>query len=264
VITVTSAQLNAWLALFVWPFARIMALFSTDPILGNASVPVRVKVFAAFLVTIVIAPVLPALPDVAPGSPAGLLVLAQQILIGAAMGLAMRVVFSAVEMAGYLAGMQMGLGFATFFDPQNGAQTPALAQLLSLFAMLLFLAFDGHLAVIAALVKSFDMLPLSPQPLSAAGISVLMDWAKQIFTAGVAMSLPVVGALLVANLAIGIMSRAAPQLNIFAVGFPVTLVGGMVLLAMLVPFLTPMLERLATEGVSTLAKMLGGFAPRSP
>jgi flagellar biosynthetic protein FliR len=262
-LTFTSAQLDGWLALFFWPFTRILALFTTDPVFGNVAVPVRIRILTAFLVTIVVAPLLPPFPPVAPGSAAGLLVLAQQVLIGAAMGLTMRVVFSAVEMAGHFAGLQMGLGFATFFDPQNAAQTPALAQFLSLFALLLFLAFDGHLAVIAALVKSFDVLPLSAQP-SAAGFPVLLDWAKQIFVAGVTMSLPVVGALLVANLAIGIMSRAAPQLNIFAVGFPMTLVGGMVLLALLIPFLAPMVERLALEGVTTLEKMLAAFARPSP
>jgi flagellar biosynthetic protein FliR len=263
-ISVTSAQIDAWLALFLWPLFRILALVSTDPVFGNGVIPARVKIGMALLLTVLVAPTLGPPPAVAPGSAAGLLILMQQVVIGVAMGLAMRVVFIAVEMAGHMIGLQMGLGFATFFDPQNSAQVPVVAQFLGLFAILVFLAIDGHLMVIAALVGSFHTLPIGAQPLSPEAWRNLAGWGAEIFSAGLLLSLPVIAALLIANLALGIMTRAAPQLNIFAVGFPVTLMVGFVVLYLSVPFFIPLLERLFQDGLNAAMLMLRAARPAFP
>jgi flagellar biosynthetic protein FliR len=263
-ISITSAQLNAWLAAFIWPFFRILALISSAPVLGNPGVPVRVRIGLAFAITIVVSPVLGPMPQVEPGSAAGVMIAAQQVVIGLAMGLAMRIVFTAVEMAGHFAGLQMGLGFATFFDPQNSAQTPVMAQFLSLLALLVFLAINGHLLVIEALVQSFRDLPISAQPLSPLGWKALAAWGKAIFLAGLVLSMPVVASLLIINISIGIMTRAAPQLNIFAVGFPITLVAGFLVLALALPFIMPVIERLIHDGIEMSLQVVRLLRPVSP
>lgn len=254
-LSVTSAELNAWLSLLFFPFVRILALVATEPVLGSRIIPTRVKVaFAAFL-TLVLIPVLPPIPSVEPGSAAGLLIIGQQILIGVAMGFTMRIVFSAVEMAGAIVGMQMGLGFASFFDPQHSAQIPVMGQFYSLIMVLVFLSMNGHLMVISALASSFQELPIG-QPLSASGWKIVAMMGAQIFAAGLWMSLPVVVALVITNLAIGVLSRAAPQLNIFAVGFPLTLAAGFVLIFLTFPYLLPMLERVIIDGVAAVMEVV--------
>lgn len=242
-ISITSAQLTAWMAAFFFPFFRILALVSTAPVLGARGSPARVKVGLAFVITLVIAPTLDKFPNVEPGSALGLMILAQQIVIGSAMGFAMRVVFSAVEMAGNLIGIQMGLGFATLFDPQNSSQTPVMGSFLGMLAILIFLSVDGHVLMIEALAMSFRELPVSAQPLAAGGFKLLASWGSEIFLAGVLLSLPLIAALLVTNISLGIMTRAAPQLNIFSVGFPITLMAGFLLIYMLLPYFIPLLGR---------------------
>lgn len=260
-ISITSAQLNLWLAAFIWPFVRILALVGSAPILGNPSVPLRVKIGLSFLLTLVLVPVIGPMPTVEPGSAIGLLVLVQQILIGVAIGFAMRIIFTAVEMAGQISGMQMGLGFATFFDPQNAAQMPVVGQFLGLLATLLFLAMNGHLLLIEVLVKSFQTLPVAPPPYTAAGWRVLAGWGGEVFLAGLLLSLPIMAALLITNLALGIMTRAAPQLNVFSVGFPITLAAGFVVLAISLSYFSPLFERLLHDGLQMTMQVLGAARP---
>lgn len=263
-ISITAAQLSAWIAAFIWPLARILALTSTAPILGNPGIPLRAKIGLAFAIAFVISPVLGTMPAVDPGSAIGLLILAQQIVIGVAMGLAMRVVFSAVEMAGQIVGMQMGLGFATFFDPQNATQTPVVGQFLGLIGTLSLMAMNGHLLMLEVLAQSFVALPITAQPLSPGGWKVLAGWGSQIFLAGVLLSMPVMAALLVTNLALGIMTRAAPQLNIFSVGFPITLGAGFIVLAIALPYFVPMFERLLQGGLEMALQVARMARPAIP
>jgi flagellar biosynthetic protein FliR len=255
-LTITSAQLTAWLAGFLWPLFRVAALIASAPILGNPGFPQRAKIGLAVAVTLVLAPTLSPMPQVDPGSAAGLLILAQQVVIGVAMGLAMRIVFVAVEMAGNLIGLQMGLGFATFFDPVNSTQVPVVARFLGLLFTLAFLAMNGHLLMIEALAESFRIFPISAQPASALGWKTLADWGGEVFRSGLLLSLPMVAALLIANLSIGIMTRAAPQLNIFAVGFPITLAAGFMVLFVTLPYMAPLFERLAHDGLRMMLQVI--------
>src|SRR6476469_9133791 len=165
-ISISTAQWYAWISALLWPLLRVLGLVFAEPILGNQNVPVRVKVGVALLITIVLAPLLPALPRVDPASAAGVLIAAQQLVIGLAMGFTLRIALTAVETAGQLVGLQMGLGFAVFFDPQTSAQTAVVGQFLGLLAILVFLAIDGHLMVITALSQSFETLPVGAQPLN--------------------------------------------------------------------------------------------------
>lgn len=263
-ISVTSAQLSAWLAAFIWPFVRILALVSSAPILGNPGIPLRAKIGLALLITFVLAPAIGTMPMVEPGSAIGLLIMAQQIVIGVAMGLAMRIVFTAVEMAGQLIGMQMGLGFATFFDPQNAAQTPVVGSFLGLISTLFFLALNGHLLMIEVLAQSFHVLPVMAQPLSVTGWRALVGWGGEVFLAGLLLSMPIMAALLITNLALGIMTRAAPQLNVFSVGFPITLAAGFVVLAVALPYFAPLFERLIHDGLQMALQIAHLARPAIP
>lgn len=259
-ISVTSSQLSAWLALFVFPFARILALVASAPILGNRQIPARIKIGLSLLLTLIVAPTLAVQPDIEPASALGLIVLLQQMLVGLAMGFTMRLIFTAVEMSGDIAGMQMGLGFASFYDPQHASYTPVIAQFLGIIAALAFLGLNGHLAMLSALNESFRTFPISAAAPSAVALHTLAAWGGSIFVYALQLSMPLLGALLITNMALGILARSAPQLNIFAVGFPITLAIGFAALALSLPYLLPLLEtitRASTDTAANIVRQLG-------
>jgi flagellar biosynthetic protein FliR len=246
-VTFVSTQLEALLAAYAWPFVRVLALVSAAPVLGHRAVPQRVKVGLALLITALIAPGLPAPPAL--GSPEAFAVLLQQVLVGIAIALAMHVAFAAVSLAGDLIGLQMGLSFATFVDPAHSNQTPMLGSFLGLLAILVFFAIDGHLMLVAALAESFRLVPVRPAPLAGDTLAGLAGTGSALFRVGLHLALPVLTAMLACNLALGVLMRAAPQLNLFAVGFPITLVVGFVMLALLLPVLAGPLERALLAGL---------------
>lgn len=251
-VTFSSAELNALIAGLLWPLSRILGLIAAAPIFGNVNVPVQVKIGLGFFLSVIIAPLVPALPALDPISFQGLLILAQQFILGLAMGFAMRIVFAAVEMAGALTGMTMGLSFATFFDPQSRGQSTAIGQFFALTATLAFLAVDGHLVLISTLAESFLTLPIATSPLDVKGFYHLANWGGTIFSTGLQLAMPILAALLITNIALGILTRAAPQLNIFGIGFPVTLTVGFILIAVALPYLAVPLERLFQEAFETV------------
>lgn len=236
--------------------ARILALVSTAPVFGNRGIPRRIRLGLGLALTMAIAPLAGPIPDVSPSSYEGLLVLIEQIVIGTAMGLAMRVVFAAVDAAGELIGLQMGLGFASFFDPQQGNNAPVISRFMVLLAVLFFLALNGHLLMISTLAQSFAILPIGTGLFGPHAAYSLVSWGGQLFAAGLTLALPVVAALLITNLALGVLTRAAPQLNVFAVGFPITLLLGFFMLALVLPYMTGPLEKLLTSGVAVSLEIL--------
>jgi flagellar biosynthetic protein FliR len=250
-----SRELDALLVQFFWPFMRLIALILTAPIFAERAVPVRVKIGLAVAITAVLAPTLPAPPPIHPVSLAGAAILAQQLVIGAAMGFAMRIVLVAVETAGEIAGLQMGLGYAPLFDPERADLIPVLGQFLGLLALLVFLALDGHLHMLRVLADTFRVLPVSGPGINAAGLRTLVEWGGHIFAAGVLLCLPLLGAMLIANIGLGILTRAAPQLNLFAVGFPLKLAAGLVVLAVTLPLLSPQLVKLYGQGYETMMEV---------
>lgn len=255
-ISFTSAQLTAWFAALIFPLARILALVASAPILGNKQVPARLKVALAFAITVVIAPTLDIPADIDPASARGLFVLVQQIVAGLIIGFSIRLIFSAVEMAGDLAGMQMGLGFASFYDPLNATFTPVLAQFLGVLAALVFISIDGHLYMLAALADSFRDFPIGAGVPSANAFRTVAEWGGSLFSNALQFALPLVGALLITNLALGILTRTAPQLNIFAVGFPITLAVGFAALMLSVPYLGPLVEIFMQRGLDTVSRIM--------
>lgn len=255
-ISITTAELNTLLAAFLWPLSRILAMVATAPIFGNPSIPVKVKLGLAVMLTVLVMPVVEkSLPQVDPASGIGLIILLQQVLIGVAIGFVMRIVFVAVEMAGELIGLQMGLGFAVFFDPHSG-QIDIIGRFLGVIASLAFLAIDGHLMMIALISQSFSTLPVGSEGTADVTFTTLANWGGEIFKSGLQLSLPVLTALLITNLALGVLTRVAPQLNIFAVGFPLTLSIGLFVLALSMPFYAPILEHLVYDGLNLIMGIL--------
>ena len=252
-ISVSAAQLYAIINAFFWPFVRLLSLFSSAPILGDPTVPARVKIALAVTCAILVAPMLSEAPTSSPFSGDGLMLLLQQVLIGVSIGLWMRFVFAAVELAGDMIGMQMGLSFATFIDPQNSNQTPIVGSFLGIIASLILLALNGHLLMIAALVDSFHVIPISAQPELAFNVERVVALGAEIFRIGLHLSLPVLATLLVLNLAMGVLSRAAPQINIFAVGFPLAILAGLFLLGLSLPYMGSALERALVQAIGTLS-----------
>lgn len=260
VLQVTSGQLNGWVAAFFWPFVRILALISAAPMLGETVVPRNVKVALAMLLTLVVAPTLAPMPEVPLVSAMGLSLVVEQVLIGAAMGFVMRLVFALVQAAGEFIGLQMGLSFATFFDPTSGGSTQVMGRLLNLLALLIFMALDGHLSLISLLAGSFQSVPVAFTPLGAAGWWTLVSGGGQILTGGLLLSLPIVATLLAINLAMGILNRVSPQFSIFAVGFPMTLLAGLALMQVMMQYLVPFLAPRFAANLDLVQRMLLGFA----
>jgi len=254
-ISFTSAQLDVWLATLIFPLARILAMIASSPVLGDKQAPARVKIGLSVLLAIVIAPTIGNMPPVAVGSPQGLLIMIQQVIIGVAMGFTMRLIFAAVDMAGELTGLQMGLGFASFYDPINATHSPVIAQWLGMIAVLAFLAINGHLYMLSALAESFQTLPIGSM-MPAKGFYGVASWGGSIFVYGLQISLPLLAALLTANMALGILTRAAPQLNLFAIGFPITLAIGFLVLALSMPHFIPLMDRLTHEGLGTILNLV--------
>ena len=258
-ISVDAAQLYGWLNAFLWPFVRIAAFMATAPILGEASIPARAKVGLAVFIALVVAPTLPAPPAYSPASYEGLFIVLQQFLIGVLLGLIMRVVFAVVQTAGEFIGLQMGLSFASFFDPQTGANTAVLARIMNMVAMLLFIAMNGHLLMLAGFIRSFDLLPISANPINSAGIAVLLDWSSQVLVSGMLLALPLIIVLLSISLALGILNRTAQQLSVFAVGFPISLMVGLILLWIVLPQIAPFFERLVDSGIQTMGRAINAL-----
>lgn len=231
----TEQQLNQWLADFFWPLVRIAAMLMAAPIFSIRQIPVRFRMMLAALITILVQPALPPSPVVEVMSTDGLLILLQQIAIGAALGFMMQMSFNALIFGGQVMAYSMGLGFANMMDPANGVQVPVVAQFWLILAMLAFLMMNGHLVLISAVVDTFAVLPVATDGITRAGLWELLGWASRMFAAGLLMAMPVIVSLLLINIGMGVVSRAAPQLNIFAIGFPITLMMGFVLIWVTLP-----------------------------
>ena len=258
-ISLTTAEINAWIVAFFFPLARILALVTTAPPFNNQGLNTQARLILGLAIAFALAPALPPSVAIDPASGPGLLLLALQVLIGLTMGFAMRLVFSAIDLAGTMISNQMGLGFATAYDPQSAAQTAVISEFLGMLALLVFLAINGHLMVIATLGESFALLPISAGIIADASWINIANAGGVIFSSGVLLSLPVVVALLIANIALGVLGRVAPQLNLMAIGFPITIVLGFSALIVSLSYLASPLQQLFEFG---LRSMLGYFVTR--
>jgi flagellar biosynthetic protein FliR len=245
----TGTELISWIATLLWPFMRIGAMFAAAPIFSARSVPVRIRVLLAFFVAWILVPVIPDPPVVELISGEALIISISQVLIGLAMGFILQMVFAAFVIAGQSIATAMGLGFASMIDPQNGVQVPVISQAFLIMATLIFLALNGHLIFIEVLAKSFQNMPVGPFSPSKDALWQLVMWGSDMFAGGMLIALPAVAALLLVNLAFGVTSRAAPQLNIFAVGFPIMIMVGIAFIILTLPTITDHLTRLISQAL---------------
>ncbi len=251
-MNVTGAELISWMATLLWPFMRIGAMFAAAPIFSARSVPVRIRILLAFFIAWILVPVIPPPPAVDLISGEALIISISQVLIGLAMGFILQLVFAAFVIAGQSIATAMGLGFASMVDPQNGVQVPVISQAFLIMATLIFLALNGHLIFIEVLAKSFQNMPVGPFAPSTDALWQLVMWGSNMFTGGMLIALPAVAALLLVNLAFGVTSRAAPQLNIFAVGFPIMIMIGTAFLILTLPTVTGHLTRLLSQALELI------------
>ncbi|MES2098389.1 MAG: flagellar biosynthetic protein FliR [Pseudomonadota bacterium] len=247
-LTFTEAQVLEWITPILWPFLRVLALFGALPIFAQRSVPMRIRVALAFLIAFCAQASLPTMPVIPLDSGPAVLAIVQQILIGASLGFAVRIVFAAVEFAGELVGLQMGLNFAGFFNPMTGGEATATSRFFGVSVSWLFIVTGGHLALIAAVVQSFQAFPVGPEPFAFLRAVQPQVWGAEVFRLGLWIALPMMAMLLFVNLVLGIISRVAQQMNIFAIGFPITVSVGLIGVLLTLPMMqmpfTMALERM--------------------
>lgn len=256
-ITVSATQLDTAIDSVFWPFVRIGACFMVAPVFGAVAVPAQLRIVLAGAIALLIAPLIPQPPAVSALSAAGALITVQQVIIGVALGFCLQILFAAISLGGQLIANGMGLSLAYNLDPLEGAATPALGQLYTVFATLIFLLLHGELALIRVLVQGFRSLPVGTAGLGAQGIWTVVNWGSMLFSGALAVALPGVTALLVANLAFGVVSRAAPSMNLFAVGLPISLVFGLLVIIAGLPALGSGFTRLLADTLILLRHLSG-------
>ena len=253
----TPVELNNMVGSFMWPFMRIGGALMAAPVFGTRLVPVKVRISLTLALTLMVLPILPPVSDIDIVSVTGLLVSLQQLMIGVTMGFLLQLVFNALIIAGESMAMSMGLGFASMVDPQHGVSVPVISQLFVIVATLVFLALNGHITLLRIIVESFQTLPVSQVGIPHDGFWTIVNWAGFMFAAAVQVALPVVTALMIAYLALGVMTRAAPQLNIFSVGFPITILVGFLVLMLTMPSLLPIFSYLLQNTFELMQELLG-------
>ncbi len=254
----TLPQIEGWIGSAFWPFLRIGACLMVAPVFGASYVPPRVRIVLAGALTLMTLPLLPPVEDLTVLSADGIVTTVEQIIVGVALGFALQLMFDALTLGGQIIANGMGLGFAFNVDPLRGVTTPALGQFYSLLGVLVFLTLDGHVALIDTLLTSFRGIPVGPHGLGPQALRSLADWGDQLFLGALRVALPGMTALLVINLAFGVMARTAPALNLFAVGFPITLVFGFVIVLLGLPAILTVLTDLLSSAFAYMNALAGG------
>ncbi|MFK7864426.1 MAG: flagellar biosynthetic protein FliR [Pseudohongiellaceae bacterium] len=258
-IQLSSEQLGAYLGQFLWPLFRVMGFLMVAPVIGSQLVPARIRLIVAVGVAVLMVPVIPPVPEISGLSLQGIILIGQQLLIGLSLGYFLQMVFQTLVLAGQMIAMQMGLGFASMMDPTNGVSVAVVSSFYLMFGTMLFIALDGHLTMIEVLVQSFYSLPISTEfDFASTSLVSIVESISWVFSSAMVIALPALTALLITNFAFGIMTRAAPQLNIFALGFPVALILGVFLMWLTLPSVS--------ESISVLYEQaffrMGGFVGR--
>ena len=235
---------------------RISAMFVSVPLFSIQSVPARVRLVLSVAITLVVIPLLPPLPTVEMFSYTGLMMAIAQVMIGLTSGFILQLAFAAVVFAGQGIALSMGLGFSMMVDPQSGQQVPVVAQLYTVTATLIFISLNGHLVLIQMLLDSFKTLPISVEGINATGIRSIIVWSSQMFSGGLLLSMPIVASLLLVNVIFGVAARAAPQLQIFSVGFPVTLMLGLLLVWKTLPDVLDQFSGMLTDAYELIGQLL--------
>ncbi|MDX3774301.1 flagellar biosynthetic protein FliR [Chromatiaceae bacterium AAb-1] len=255
-ISLTSAELMGWIGTVWWPFVRLSALLWALPVFDNPALPPRARILLAVFLSFLVGPALPAMPVVDPFSVDAIVMTLEQLAFGAIMGLAVRMLFEVLALAGLVLSMQMGLAMAMMFDPGSGASVSLLGQLFWIMAILLFFALNGHLVTLNVLVDSFRLWPVG-SGLYELNLMVIVELFGWIFTAALLIALPAIIAMLLVSLTFGVATRSAPSLNIFVLGFPMTLLLGFFCVFMTVSQIGTMFSGLAIHVLTVMRQLMG-------
>lgn len=256
-IEIPVTELTAWIGRYLWPFFRVGAFFMAMPIIGTQLVPMRIRLGLTLVVTLVAVPMLPVMPRIDPLSIQAYLLIGQQLLIGLSMAFILQMLFQIFVLVGQMIAMQMGLGFASMVDPTNGVSVAILSQFYLMLAMMLFLAMNGHLVVIEVMVESFTTMPVALTGFDFGLFNLLVNWALWMFASALVMAMPAITALLIVNFAFGIMNRAAPQFNIFSLGFPFSMIFGLLIVFISLSGFLPQFELVVGESLMMMREWIG-------
>jgi len=240
---------------FYWPFTRVAGLMLTAPVLSAGYIPTRIRVVAAVAITLLIAPQINVDVDIDVLSAEGMLRSAMELLIGVSIGLFLLLIINAVIMGGESLATTMGLGYAMLNDPSNGVQVPIVSQFYTIFVTLIFLALNGHHALLQLLADSFNYMPIGTR-LSQDLLWQLLEWSTVLFSGALLIALPALSAMLTVNIVMGVMTRSAPQLNIFSVGFPVTMTVGFLVILLPLPIVAANFEELTERALAAVQRWM--------
>ena len=255
-LELSDTVIGSWLGAMLWPFVRIGGFLMVAPITSSRLVPVRIRLMLALVLTLVVAPNLPPVPQLEGLSLATFVLIAQQLFIGIAMGLVLQVMMQLFVLAGHIIGLQMALGFSQMVDPASGVSVPALSQFHLMLATMLFIAMNGHLAMIEVFVQGFYIFPIGAGFISSNAIWELSGWFSWMFASALLMALPAITAMMIINFALGIITKAAPQLNIFAIGFPFMLIVGLILVWIMIAGYIPLFDKFVSESLMMMTQLI--------
>jgi flagellar biosynthesis protein FliR len=254
---ITADLISQWIGQHFWPFFRLASFMMVIPFIGTQLVPARIRLGLALLMTVLIVPMIPEVPQVDALSAEAVVITLQQILIGVGMGFALTMLFQLFVLAGQMIAMQMGLGFASMVDPANGINVAVLAQIYTITITLLYLSMNGHLVAFDVFIESFYTLPVGLEGLGQAGVWSLAHRISWMFVSAVLLALPAVTAVFIVNISFGVMTRAAPQMNIFALGFPIGLIFGLFSIWVLHANFLPHFEQYTRETFEYMRELQG-------
>jgi flagellar biosynthetic protein FliR len=260
-LTLNAADISMWVGRMWWPVLRVSGFVLTAPIASETVVPRMVKIVLTLALAFLLAPMVQVPVGLSIFSAAGMLAAVIELLIGVAIGMVVQLMFEALVFAGQSISMTMGLGFATLVDPQRGAQTPVLGQMFMIFGTLTYLAINGHLMLLGALADSFHSLPIGAAHIDKNFFLAVVLWGARVFDTGLLIALPAVIALVIVNLALGVITRAAPQLNLFGIGFTITLMSGFFVLIADVDGIMSGISGLINSALMAVAQLIGSGVP---
>lgn len=226
----TESVINQFIADFILPFSRISALMMSVIGFSARTIPTKIKLFLSVLITIAVMPAIPPTQVESLLSLSTALLVAEQTIIGVMLGFVSLMVVNTFTLAGQIIAMQTGLGFASLVDPASGMNVPAVGQFFLILSSLLFWVMDGHLAYLQFIVGSFDTIPIPATDFDSVKFKEIAEWGGWMFATALSLALAPLTAMLLINFSFGIMTRAAPQLNVFAIGFPITMCAGLLIM----------------------------------
>lgn len=253
----TVLQLSETLMTTLWGMLRVSGVVLVAPIFGAIFAPARLRILMTAVFAVAMLPVITTVPDYSPFSIEGFITVAQEMLVGLSIGFILKLAVEAAVFAGQVISMGMGLSFATVVDPQNGG-IPLLGRLYIIVATLLLLAADAHLGLIALLAKSFEMLPVGAGGIGPTDARDIVEFASLLFIGAMQLALPTVVAILMVNVAFGVISRAAPTLNLFAVGLPISMLMGFIVMVLAIRGQGAVWDLQLTKALTAIGRLVAG------